>query len=333
MRYRMTKVSVIVAVYNMEKHLRQCVESVLNQTLANVEVVCVDDVSTDGSLELLRQLAQEDSRVKVLEQEVNGGAQLARNAGILASSGEFITVLDDDDWLAPDALELAVKEFDGRDDVECVILKELRVRPDGSIFEPEGRWPFREASGEEVFYHSMPWHVSGRYLVRRPLQLRILYDNADRVYGEDNTALLHFLESPSIIQSQGIYYYRLLDDSLSHAMNMAIFEGLKSHVAMSGHLLNGGYSHSVRCAHERFRWLMVVNAIRHLYLYGKRYYSEAQRREAWQLIRDDYDQMNWELVPADLMHKFGYMPIRCSWTLFRFQEWAYFTLKKLTGRI
>lgn len=327
----MTKVSVIVAVYNMEKHLRQCVESVLAQTLKDVEVVCVDDVSTDGSLQLLHALAQEDSRVKVVEQQVNGGAQLARNAGILASCGEFITVLDDDDWLAPDALELAVKEFDGRDDVECVLLKEMRVRPDGSVFYPEGRWEFREAKGEEVFYHSMPWHVSGRYLVRRPLQLRIFYDNADRVYGEDNTALLHFLESPYIIQSQGIYYYRLLDESLSHAMNMAIFGGLKSHVAMSGHLRN--YSLSVRSAHEHFRWLMVVNAIRHLYLYGRRYYSAEQRKEAWQLIRDDYDSVDWDLVPEKQLRKFGYMPLRSSWTLFRLQEWLYFTLKWLTRRI
>ena len=329
----MAKVSVIVAVYNMEEHLRQCVESVLAQTLADVEVVCVDDVSTDGSLQLLRTMAQEDSRVKVLEQPENGGAQLARNAGILASSGEFITVLDDDDWLAPDALELAVKEFEGRDDVECVLLKEFRVRPDGSIFYPEGRWPFREAKGEEVYYHSMPWHVSGRYLVRRALQLRILYDNADRVYGEDNTALLHFLESPYIIQSEGIYYYRLLDESLSHAMNMAIFGGLKSHVAMSSHLLKGGYSLSVRSAHEHFRWLMVVNAIRHLYLYGRKYYTAAQRREAWQLIRDDYDSVDFSLVPDEQLRKFGYMPLRSSWTLFRLQEWTYFTLKKITGRI
>lgn len=329
----MAKVSVIVAVYNMEEHLRQCVESVLAQTLTDVEVVCVDDVSTDGSLQLLRTMAQEDSRVKVLEQPENGGAQLARNAGILASSGEFITVLDDDDWLAPDALELAVKEFEGRDDVECVLLKEMRVCPDGRIFYPEGRWPFREAGGEEVYYHSMPWHVSGRYLVRRPLQLRILYDNADRVYGEDNTALLHFLESPYIIQSEGIYYYRLLDESLSHAMNMAIFEGLKSHVAMSGHLLKGGYSLSVRSAHEHFRWLMIVNAIRHLYLYGRKHYTAAQRREAWQLIRDDYDSVDLSLVPDEQLRKFGYMPLRSSWTLFRLQEWAYFTLKWLTRRI
>ena len=329
----MAKVSVIVAVYNMKEHLRQCVESVLAQTLKDVEVVCVDDVSTDGSLDLMHTLAQEDSRVKVVEQQVNGGAQLARNAGILASSGEFITVLDDDDWLAPDALELAVKEFEGRDDVECVLLREMRVRPDGSIFYPDGRWEFREASGEMVFYHSMPWHVSGRYVVRRPLQLRILYDNADRVYGEDNTALLHFLESPRIIQSEGIYYYRLLDDSLSHAMNMAIFGGLKSHVAMSCHLLKGGYSLAVRSAHERFRWLMVVNAIRHLYLYGRKYYSVAQRSEAWQLIRDDYDCIDWELIPKEQLRKLGYMPLRSSWTLFRMQEWLYFTLKQLTGRI
>ena len=116
-------------------------------------------------------------------------------------------------------------------------------------------------------------------------------------------------------------------------MNMAIFEGLKSHVAMSAHLQQGGYSLSVRSAHEHFRWLMVVNAIRHLYLYGRKYYSAAQRKEAWQLIRDDYDCVDFSLVPDEQLRKFGYMPLRSSWTLFRLQEWVYFTLKWLTRRI
>lgn len=79
--------------------------------------------------------------------------------------------------------------------------------------------------------------------------------------------------------------------------------------------------------------VVCVDDIRHLYLYGRRYYSAAQRREAWQLIRDDYDSVDLSLVPDEQLRKFGYMPLRSSWTLFRLQEWAYFTLKWLTRRI
>lgn len=327
------KVSVVIAVYNMEPHIRQCVESVLHQTIADVEVICVDDVSTDGSLQLIREMAAADPRVKVIEQTENGGAQLARNAGIAASTGQFITVLDDDDFLAPDALEQALQCFDGRQDVQCVLLRELRIRPDGSVFDPPGRYSFSEASGEEIYYRSMPWHVSGRYVVRRDLQLRILFDNADRVYGEDNTARLHFLESPRIIQSQGIYYYRLLPDSLSHAMNMAVFWVLKSHEAMSQHLIDGGYALPVRRAHEHFRWLNVVHAMMHLYKYGH-HYTKQQQAEALALIRHNRAATDFTLVPLHDKVKLGYMPMRLlGWKAFVWQENIYFTLKKLTGRL
>lgn len=328
----MVKVSVVIAVYNMEEHLRQCVDSVLKQTLSDIEVICVDDVSTDSSPLILREIASKDSRVRIITQKHNLGAQLARNAGILASNGKFITILDDDDWLASDALELAVKEFDGRSDVNCVILRELRVRSDGSIFEPDDRFRFYVASGEEIYYHSMPWHVSGRYIVRRELQLRILYDNSDRVYGEDNTALLHFLESPRIIQSEGIYYYRLLDTSLSHAMNMAVFEGLLSHIAMSGHLRDMDFGYKIRSAHETFRWLMVVNACFHLYRFSK-YYNKEQKQRAKDIIKEDRKSIEWPLVSFKVKLKLGYIPFCNSWKMFWMEEKIYFILKRFLYKV
>lgn len=326
-------VSVIIGVYNREKYLRQCVESVLCQTLRDLEVICVDDVSTDGSLQLLYELAATDPRVKVLEQKENGGAQLARNAGVAVSKGDFIAILDDDDWLAPDALELAVKEFEGRDDVQCVLLRELRVRPDGTVFEPSDRFAFREASGEEIYYHSMPWHVSGRYVVRRELQLRIPFDNSDRIYGDDNTALLHFLNSPRIIQSEGIYYYRLLDNSLTHNMNMGVFWGLKAHEAMSQYLASGSYSHAARVAHERFRWIMLVNALRHYYMYH-RHYNRDQREEAMNLMRHDRETMDFTIVPREATRKFGYIPMMSlGWRPFVWQVYTYLFMRRICGRL
>lgn len=91
------KVSVIMPVYNAEAYLEDSVASVLSQTLGEIEVICVDDGSTDTSLEKLQQLAHKDARVKILSQK-NQGAGPARNHGIENASGEYIAFMDPDDW-------------------------------------------------------------------------------------------------------------------------------------------------------------------------------------------------------------------------------------------
>ena len=95
--------SVIIPVYNAEKYLRGCMDSVLSQTLRELEVICVDDGSTDGSAAILEEYAEKDSRVRVLRQE-NKGAGAARNLGIDAK-GEYVAFVDADDSLCPDSLE------------------------------------------------------------------------------------------------------------------------------------------------------------------------------------------------------------------------------------
>lgn len=95
------KISVIVPVYNAEKYLRECLDSVVNQTLREIEIICVDDGSTDGSTKILAEYAARDPRVRVITQK-NAGVGNARNAGILAAGGEFVFFADSDDLL-PDA--------------------------------------------------------------------------------------------------------------------------------------------------------------------------------------------------------------------------------------
>lgn len=94
----MVNVSVIVPVYNVEKYLRQCLDSLVNQTLADIEIICINDGSTDGSLSILEEYASKDERIKVISQE-NQGQGVARNKGIELSSGEYIGFVDPDDWV------------------------------------------------------------------------------------------------------------------------------------------------------------------------------------------------------------------------------------------
>lgn len=107
----MAKVSVIIPVYNAEKYLEQCVGSVMNQTLKDIEIICVDDGSPDNSMEVLKKLQSQDDRVKIISQP-NGGAGAARNNGLRNATGEYLSFLDADDFFEPDMLEEAVAAAD-----------------------------------------------------------------------------------------------------------------------------------------------------------------------------------------------------------------------------
>ena len=99
----MAKVSVIVPIYNTAAYVRQCLESIASQTLDDIEVLCVDDCSTDGSDAICRQFAQRDRRFRYLRLEKNSGAAQARNEGIARATGEYLAFMDADDWYPADA--------------------------------------------------------------------------------------------------------------------------------------------------------------------------------------------------------------------------------------
>ena len=100
----MVSVSVIVPVYNVEKYLEECLDSIVNQTLKDIEIICINDGSTDNSLSILENYAKKDDRIKIHNQE-NGGLSVSRNHGIKLSQGEYIYFIDSDDYLELNALE------------------------------------------------------------------------------------------------------------------------------------------------------------------------------------------------------------------------------------
>ena len=98
----MTKMSIIIPVYNAELYLERCLNSALNQTLFDIEIVCINDCSADYSAQILNQYALKDSRVKVLNHSTNKGEGATRNAGLSIATGEYIAFLDSDDALSLD---------------------------------------------------------------------------------------------------------------------------------------------------------------------------------------------------------------------------------------
>lgn len=98
------KVSVILPVYNVDEYLKECLDSVVNQTLNDIEIICINDGSTDSSLAILNEYAQKDDRFVVLSQE-NQGQGVARNNGIELAKGKYIQFVDPDDWIELNMLE------------------------------------------------------------------------------------------------------------------------------------------------------------------------------------------------------------------------------------
>jgi glycosyltransferase involved in cell wall biosynthesis len=108
------KVSVIIPVYNMEGYLRECIDSVINQTYRDIEIICVNDGSTDGSSSILEEYASKDNRI-ILINKRNGGLSSARNAGLRAAKGRFIIFLDSDDYIELDTIECVLDKTENAD--------------------------------------------------------------------------------------------------------------------------------------------------------------------------------------------------------------------------
>lgn len=111
---KMELISVIIPVYNVEKYLSECVDSVLKQTYENFEIILVDDGSTDGSGAMCNEYAARDSRIRVIH-KANGGASSARNVGIGAAAGDYLYFPDSDDYITPDALEKLLNRAEKED--------------------------------------------------------------------------------------------------------------------------------------------------------------------------------------------------------------------------
>lgn len=107
---QMNEISIIVPVYNAERYLKECLDSILAQTYSDWELILVDDGSTDRSLQICQAYVQKDSRIRLVHRK-NGGEAAARKSGLKASSGEVITFVDSDDWLAPGTIETLYREM------------------------------------------------------------------------------------------------------------------------------------------------------------------------------------------------------------------------------
>lgn len=101
----MPKVSVVLPIYNVEKYLKKCLDSIINQTLKDIEIICVNDCSSDNSESIIKEYINKDNRVKFISHKENQGLGFARNSGLLESRGEYVSFIDSDDFVSENFIE------------------------------------------------------------------------------------------------------------------------------------------------------------------------------------------------------------------------------------
>ena len=140
------KISIIIPVYNTSKYLEKCITSISNQSLREIEIICVNDGSMDGSLEILEKIAQEDERIKIINKK-NEGPSKARNAALKIAKGKYCLNIDSDDWIEQDYLkdmyEKAEKDnldilisdiiYDYSNKKKAVVVKDLKISDTDNI--------------------------------------------------------------------------------------------------------------------------------------------------------------------------------------------------------
>lgn len=187
------KVSVIVPVYNVERFLPRCLDSIVGQTFRDLEIICVDDGSPDRSIDILNRYAAQDDRIRVISQE-NRGLGGARNRGFDAATGEFILYVDSDDWIDPDYCEkLYAAAVGAGADVACCSIRKIRPSHE--------KWTIRFDRTEEVadvrskfaVCHCPPDFYVMNKLLRREMLLRLELRFREHAYYEDVEYLMRVL--------------------------------------------------------------------------------------------------------------------------------------------
>lgn len=328
----MPKVSVLIAVYNAEATLNKCLNSLLSQTYTDLDILCVDDASTDSSSDILKHYATQDLRVHILHHTVNKGAPSARNLALKHAEGDLICFLDSDDWLAPDAIKKCVDVFSKDPETDSVLFN-VTIYDEEQQREEPYPIPTSETliSGKEAFRLSLDWQLHGIYMIKAAIHQRIPYDDSCRLFSDDNTTRLHYLASRKVGTCKGTYYYRRHNHSATHIVSAKRYQYINAISHLAEQLKQYDVEEEDLHACETARWRILVDTYMFHFCH-RRQLTKEERMHGLQTIRSEWQAIKKEWIAPMLRRKFGYMPFKHSWTFFRWQEEIYFFLRSLLGK-
>ncbi len=268
-------VSIIVPVYNVEKYLNRCIESLVKQTYSEIEIILIDDGSTDTSGKLCDEWCQKDSRIKVVHKE-NAGLGMARNSGIEVAGGSFITFIDSDDYVAPYTIEKSLIAAIGKKaDMVCYGMTKVSSNGVAEKRKPPMEIDFSGASITEQFLpdlvaedkvtgYSLGLSMNGTtFLVRKSRidQINWRFMSEREIISEDYYSLLYLYKNirKVVVLPEIFYFYCENQQSLTRVYRKDRFEMNKVFYIKSLEAIEKlGYSQELK---KRFAYPFINNSI------------------------------------------------------------------------
>lgn len=240
------KISVIIPIYNAEKYLIECLNSVINQTYGNLEIILVNDGSSDGSLKICNEYAAYDARIRVISKE-NGGVSSARNAGLDIATGEWLYFIDSDDWIELNTLEKVLNMAIETNTDICFfdyekVYKNKRVpistfRSDKNIF-------CQMDSYETLYLYSQSPYI-WNCIIKRISEINNIQYEKKLYIGEDDIfkfQIYRYIKSFSYL-NETLYHYRMRNTSAIHSVKKDYLENVYiKYTIMKNIIQNGGYT-------------------------------------------------------------------------------------------
>lgn len=209
-------VSIVVPIYNVELFLKRCLDTIINQSYSNIEIILVNDGSTDNSLKICNEYKEKDERIKVIDKK-NGGLGSARNAGIDVATGKYIMFIDSDDYISYRMTErlLTILHQENADIVACDF---KRFYENGKVEIKKDNKSIKSYSSTEALI-SMFYNNGIRWGAWNKLYKKTLFDDihyAEGVYSEDmaTTYLLYAKSSKIVWTNECLYYYFIRSDGI-----------------------------------------------------------------------------------------------------------------------
>lgn len=327
------EVAVLVAAYNAAATLPQALSSLRHQTLERIEILCVDDCSTDDTLTILQEQAAEDTRIRVFQTPVNSGHAVARNLALRHVTAPYVCMVDADDWLSDDCLASAVGTFHAHPQTDCVMLRLMQHFQDTGEEKdyglPAALQGDNAISGQEAFELSMDgWKLHGLYLIRTAIHRQHPLDTTTRLYSDDNTYRLMYLACREVRACDGIYYYRkntASQTSIEH-FHLHRFDFMEANLSLLLSMKKAGISRSLIRRFEGSRWMTFIACYR-LFLQHQTELSESEQ----QALRPRFQTILHTFRPSRLPLRYRWKPgywLTLSMRLFDIQQRAYTTLWK-----
>lgn len=218
----MWKVSVIIPVYNTEEYLARCLNSIIDNTYSNLEIICVNDGSTDNSREILAEFEKKDNRIKVID-EKNQGVSKARNTGLRNATGDYIAFIDSDDWVHAQYFEILLKNTGDEDIIIGQYIRVSDYKADKKV-EEFGK-KYINSLTELFFNEHIRKYVCGRIYKRNTVEK--LYFPENIKLGEDTIYNVTLMSNSSklkvLLVDFPLYYYFDRNDSAVHILPVSVY--------------------------------------------------------------------------------------------------------------